>query len=135
MSTFDDQTDFSFLSIAETAPVKQAPSSKVRSVDIGGQVITLGYSRRGCTGQPRSAETKAKIGAANSLRLKGRTYTPEPGRGLKISLGKARPVVTPLGHFRLAREAAVAHGVDVVTIYRYILKYPLQYYYKDKQAK
>jgi hypothetical protein len=124
MSTFDDQTDFSFLSVVEDSP-KSAKTGKSRSVDIGGQTITL--SRR------LSAETYARIGAVNSLHLKGRKYTPEPERGLKISLGKSTPVVTPLGHFRLAREAAEAHGVNVVTIYRRILSYPLQYYYKDTQ--
>ena len=148
MSTFDEQTDFSFLGISVDEPVKQARSKQPSHVDIGGHTISIGLThnrtlsaearaklsaaKTGRTIGPMSAETRAKIGAANRGKIRDLPVVRPPDIGLRISLGKAQPIATPLGHFRRAREAAQAHDIDVVTIYRRILKYPNQYYYTTK---
>jgi hypothetical protein len=81
MSTFDDQTDFSFLSVAQDEPVK-AQKGKPRSVKMGNSIVTITV-KRVVSDETRakqraaklgrifrhSAESKAKIAAANKNRV------------------------------------------------------------------
>jgi hypothetical protein len=155
MSTFDDQTDFSFLSVVEDSP-KSAKTGKSRSVDIGNTRVEIGVSRRGCASTrvnyEHSAETRAKIGAGNRGKAKPTLRKPrsaetrakisaakqgQPPRSAEMraiySLAKSRPVQTPQGVYASAKAAGVAYGVAGGTIGNWMKRYPNQYYYKDTQ--
>jgi len=90
MGTFDEQTDFSFLSLQEPAPVAVTPK-KSRSVQIGQSTVTIRWTHsdefkakmsKTHKGKSKSEEQKAKASAS----LKLQKATPEA----KAAMSKAR---------------------------------------------
>ena len=122
---FDEQTDFSFLGLEESAPAskKQSNQRKDRSVQVGDICIDIRLTFH------HSEKAKAKISACR----KG-VPTTEATKA-KISAtkaAKAQPFMTPLGPVLTKREASKIFGVDYTTIRYWELKYPQHFYYITK---
>ena len=133
---FDEQTDFSFLSLEESAPVAVTPK-KSRSVQIGktniGIKLTFTFSdkhranmSKAQTGKKDSPETVAKRAA--SMRVHWRE---------KIANGydaphKQKSVMTPAGVFSSRREAAKFFNVSGPAIGFWMTECPQQFYYITK---
>jgi hypothetical protein len=157
MSTFDDQTDFSFLSIAETASVKTGKRSPGRNIEIGNQTFTLGYARgplsaeqrakisRATRGKTISAETRAKTsqslqGNTNGAGNRGKTISAETRAKISRAMqGRSayncRQIMTPYGIFPSQKKAAQALTNGSVTIIAYRRKTQSQDYYYIEQTK
>jgi len=150
---FDEQTDFSFLSLEESAPVAVTPK-KSRSVQT--DKITIGVSLVGAfsdetrakiraarTGTVRSAETKSKMSAS----LSGRVFTEEgkanlsearkawwatKGRNITFSRPAQQSISTPAGIFSSRTAASKHYGVSNTMVSRWVKSNPQQFYYITK---
>ena len=122
---FDEQTDFSFLGLEESAPAskKQSNQRNDRSVQVGDICIDIRLTFQ------HSEEAKAKISAYR----KGVPLSEATKAKISaIKAAKAQPFMTPLGPVLTKREASKIFGVDYTTIRYWELKYPQHFYYITK---
>ena len=144
---FDEQTDFSFITLEESAPAAVSPK-KSRSVQINVQIsnITIGlikdYSNRKRPsaeakaknsawhkGKRKSAETRAKMSASR----KGTTMPRDAVEKMRLTkLAKRKPMMTPLGPVLTKLEVSKFFCVDKTTIRNWMIKYPQHFYYITK---
>lgn len=131
---FDEQTDFSFLSLEQSAPVAVTPK-KSRSVQSNNTIIGVTLSNRGRPAYfvgSHTTETKAKISQAK----KGHTVSESTKTKIANTLRgrpskKAMSVMTPNGKFRSLTEAAEFYGTDDGFIRR-ALNWDIGFYYITK---
>jgi hypothetical protein len=153
---FDEQTDFSFMSLEEPAPVAVTANTpkKSRSVQTGN--ITVGFvtsystearakisaAKTGSklsdahkakisatkTGSKLSIETKAKISKA----FTGRKHPHSAKSKASISLSLSKQIMTPAGIFGSRKEATEFYKVKPWKFGDWMLKHPQQFYYITK---
>jgi hypothetical protein len=140
---FDEQTDFSFITLEESDPVAVTPK-KSRSVQT--DKINIGlikdYSNRKRPsaeakaknsawhkGKRKSAETRAKMSASR----KGTTMPRDAVEKMRLTkLAKRKPMMTPLGPVLTKLEVSKIFCVDKTTIRNWMIKYPQHFYYITK---
>ena len=145
---FDEQTDFSFLALEESAPAPApartpvaVPVKKSRSVQVGNVCIDVRLQTQ------HSEEAKAKISAGNS----GRKVSEETKAKLRtLKLEQAKPtskrvalpgsgrqyktsVMTPAGLFATKAEAAKHYQLHPRTILIRTRKFPTEFYYVETE--
>ena len=154
MSTFDEQTDFSFLALGSSEPATAKKSkgkivygvSMTRthtythtaearanmSIDRKGKIFDDEYRAKlaaAQTGTTKSAETRAKMAAAKLGKDRGPEFKAKMKQIQQDLADKLPKIMTPNGVFKSAKAIAEVAGVTRQTVFRWIAKYPEHYYY------
>lgn len=149
MSTFDEQTDFSFLGISVEEPVKTVKSPKnwgTESMSITLQRNVSEETRnklrnrsnhgQGHTGKKHSEQARAKMSAKAKIRVSSEASNAKRRATL---LGRSRPdnckpMMTPNGVYPSMKAVVAASGKAEITIRKWMKKWPKHYYYITKES-
>lgn len=150
---FDEQTDFSFLALEESAPVSVSPK-KSRSVQT--DKISIGLSlvcafsdetrakiSAARTGTVRSADTKSKMSVSLSGKVRSaetkanlsearKLWWATKARNLTFNRPNQQSISTPEGIFSSRTLASKHYGVSNTTVSRWVKSNPQHFYYITK---